>query len=77
MTSPARKLDNNGEMSTEQAASYIAMRLGRSFTTKTLRNYLAMQQGPRCIKRFGRLSFLAADLDAWIKVNSEVRRAMA
>lgn len=66
----AKKLNNSGEMDTVQAAEYCLMK------PKTLRNYLAMGQGPRCIKRFGRLIFLAADLDAWVKHNTVTRKAM-
>lgn len=67
-------LNNSGEMNVEEAAQYCLGR-GWNITSKTIRNKLAKHEGPRHIKRFGRIFFLAADLDAWIAANTEVRKA--
>ena len=77
MGEAAKKLDNSGEMSIEEAAAYIAAKLRKPYTVKTLRNKLADAQGPRHISRFGVRIFLQADLDAWIGTNTRVVKAFS
>lgn len=60
---------NSGEMNIGQAAEYCGI------NPKTLYNRIADNQGPRHIKKFGRLIFLAGDLDAWINQNTVIKKA--
>lgn len=60
---------NSGEMNVDQAAEYCGM------SRRTLYARITAGQGPRHIKRFRRVVFLAGDLDAWIKANTEVKKA--
>ena len=70
----AKQLHNSGAMDIDEAAEYVARKVRRPFTAKTLRNRMANGTGPRRIKRLGRLEFLESDLDAWIKSNTTVMR---
>lgn len=72
MNAAATKIwKNSGEMNVAQAAEYLGL------SVKRLYNVLHERQGPRCIKRSGRLYFLAADLDAWQKARTTIRRAFS
>lgn len=62
-------LKMNGEMNVEQAAEYIGISKSRLYSV------ISEGQGPRHVKRFGRLIFLAGDLDAWLKQITVVKRA--
>jgi excisionase family DNA binding protein len=57
------------EMTLEEAAEYLGIR------PQTLRNRMSRKEGPENVKNFGRLRFRKADLDAYIKANTERRRA--
>ncbi len=59
----------SGEMDVTDAAKYCAV------SPKTIYNAISQGQGPRHIKRFNRLIFIAADLDAWIRANTVVKKA--
>lgn len=63
------QLPNRTEMPFGEAAQYLGI------AKQTLRNKLARGEGPEVIKRFGRLYFRRADLDAYLKQNTERRRA--
>ena len=64
-------IKNTGEMSVEQAARYCGLSI------KTLYCRISLGQGPRHLKRFGRLIFLAGDLEKWIEHNTSVVKAFS
>jgi hypothetical protein len=65
----ARTSLGNKEMDVIEAAGYLGI------NPKTLRNKIYAGVGPRHTKRFGRLRFAAADLDAYMSAAGHVREA--
>ena len=63
---PALKLKPSGEMSVQEAAAYCGI------SYRTLYNRVSDGEGPRHLKRFGRLVFLSSDLDQWIKDKTKI-----
>lgn len=59
----------NKNLGINEAAAYIGL------SPRTLRNKIFNGDGPRHTKRFGRLYFLIADLDAYLANESQVREA--
>lgn len=63
-------INTSNEMNVDQAAKFCGI------SKKTLYTRLADGQGPRCLQRFGRLWFTPEDLDAWVRSQTKVRKAL-
>ena len=59
----------SGSLDSKEAAHYLGLHV------RTLRNKIVNGEGPRHEKRFGKLLFRKADLDAYLKSVTEVRQA--
>jgi hypothetical protein len=66
-----RKLPKNEEVGHEIAAAYC------SITSQTLHNKNSKKRGPRSFLRFGIRIYVIADLDAWLKNETEEQKAYA
>ena len=66
-----RSLAKNEEVSHEIAAAYCGL------GAQTLHNKNSKKRGPRSRLRFGERVYVVADLDAWLKNETEERKAYA
>jgi hypothetical protein len=59
-------------MNLAEAAEYLGLKArGKAWSPQTLRNRISEGRGPRHQKRFGRLVFDRADLDAFVKAETQ------
>lgn len=64
------------EYSVKDAARYLGIRIaGRPYSAGWLYNLIDAKAAPRFEKRRNRVIFRRHDLDAWLKDNTETRRA--
>lgn len=74
--SAAEQLHQDDDFDVAGAADYLGRKItGVPWTKQHLYNLLSSRQGPRCVKTRGRLRFKRADLDLWVRENSEARPA--
>lgn len=66
-----KTLPKDEEVSHEIAAAYCGI------TSQTLHNKNSKERGPRSKLRFGKRVYVISDLDAWLKNETEERKAYA
>lgn len=66
-----KSLPKNEEVGHEVAAAYCGL------TSQTLHNKNSKEQGPRSSRRFGKRVYVVSDLDAWLRHETEEKKAYA